>query len=189
MPETNGPKGRQRLLIDVARREGLTIRDLYLNIALTSGHRLVLGTPEEVADQLEDWFLHEGCDGYNVAPPYLPRRLRRFRHPGRAGAAKARPGAPGIRRHDPARPSRPAASGRAAHQIITKESNSMSNSDNAPLALEVSVGVPSEAEARKIGRTLVEERLAGAGQYHSRCHRLFLVGWCRYRRRPKRPCC
>jgi alkanesulfonate monooxygenase len=72
MPETNGPKGRQRLLVEVARREGLTIRDLYLNIALTSGHRLVLGTPEEVADQLEDWFVHEGCDGYNVAPPYLP---------------------------------------------------------------------------------------------------------------------
>jgi alkanesulfonate monooxygenase len=72
MPETNGPKGRQRLLIDVARREGLTLRDLYLDIALTSGHRLVLGTPEEVADQLEDWFLNEGCDGYNVAPPYLP---------------------------------------------------------------------------------------------------------------------
>ena len=72
MPETNGPKGRQRLLVDVARREGLTLRDLYLNIALTSGHRLVLGTPEEVADQLEDWFVNEGCDDYNVAPPYLP---------------------------------------------------------------------------------------------------------------------
>jgi len=41
-------------------------------IALTSGHRLVLGTPEEVADQLEDWFVNEGCDDYNVAPPYLP---------------------------------------------------------------------------------------------------------------------
>jgi periplasmic divalent cation tolerance protein len=38
----------------------------------------------------------------------------------------------------------------------------MSHSEAEPLALEVSVGVPSEAEARKIGRTLVEERLAGA---------------------------
>lgn len=72
LPPTNGPKGRQRLLVDVARREGLTIRDLYLNIALTSGHRLVLGTPVDIADQLEDWFRNEGCDGYNVAPPYLP---------------------------------------------------------------------------------------------------------------------
>lgn len=72
MPVTNGPKGRQRLLVDVARREGLTIRDLYLNIAMTSGHRLVSGTPEDVADQLEDWFVNEGCDGYNIAPPYLP---------------------------------------------------------------------------------------------------------------------
>jgi alkanesulfonate monooxygenase len=72
LPPTNGPKGRQRLLVEVARREGLTIRDLYLNIALTSGHRLVSGTPADIADQLEDWFKNEGCDGYNVAPPYLP---------------------------------------------------------------------------------------------------------------------
>ncbi len=69
---TNGPKGRQRLLVEVARREKLSLRDLYLGIALTSGHRLVLGTPSEVADQLEDWFVNQGCDGYNIAPPHLP---------------------------------------------------------------------------------------------------------------------
>lgn len=38
----------------------------------------------------------------------------------------------------------------------------MSNRENSPLALEVSVGVPSHEEALKIGRILVEERLAGA---------------------------
>jgi periplasmic divalent cation tolerance protein len=37
-----------------------------------------------------------------------------------------------------------------------------SNAITEPLALEVSVGVPSEEEARTIGRTLVGERLAGA---------------------------
>ena len=31
-----------------------------------------------------------------------------------------------------------------------------------PLALEVSIGVPSREEAEKIGRTLVEERIVGA---------------------------
>lgn len=72
LPPTNGPKGRQRLLVEVARREKLTLRDLYLNIAMTSGHRLVSGTPVDIADQLEDWLVNEGCDGFNVAPPYLP---------------------------------------------------------------------------------------------------------------------
>jgi len=38
----------------------------------------------------------------------------------------------------------------------------MRKSENSPLALEVSIGVPSEEEALKIGRILVEERLAGA---------------------------
>ncbi|HVJ40197.1 MAG TPA: LLM class flavin-dependent oxidoreductase [Dongiaceae bacterium] len=78
LPPTNGPKGRQRLLVEVARRENLTLRQLYLGIALTSGHRLVSGTPGDIADQLEDWFVNEGCDGYNVAPPYLPGGFNDF---------------------------------------------------------------------------------------------------------------
>lgn len=78
LPPTNGPKGRQRLLVEVARRENLTLRELYLGIALTSGHRLVSGTPVDIADQLEDWFVNEGCDGYNVAPPYLPGGFNDF---------------------------------------------------------------------------------------------------------------
>ncbi len=71
-PETNGPKGRQRLLTDMARREGISLRELYLRIAMTSGHRLLVGTPKDIADGLEEWFLQKGCDGFNIAPPWLP---------------------------------------------------------------------------------------------------------------------
>lgn len=38
----------------------------------------------------------------------------------------------------------------------------MSDTQKQPLALEVSIGVPSQEEAEKIGRILVEERIAGA---------------------------
>ena len=75
---TEGPKGRQRLLVDVARREGLTIRALAQLIALTSGHRLVVGSATDVADQLEEWFVAEGCDGYNIAPAHLPGGFHDF---------------------------------------------------------------------------------------------------------------
>ncbi|MGL4290582.1 MAG: LLM class flavin-dependent oxidoreductase [Phreatobacter sp.] len=78
LPETNGPKSRQKLLIDLARRENLTIRQLYLQIAGARGHWQVVGTPVQIADQLEQRFLDGGADGFNVMAPYLPGGLEDF---------------------------------------------------------------------------------------------------------------
>ena len=78
LPETNLAKSRQLLLIELAQRENLTIRQLYLWIAGARGHRQILGTPEQIADQLEDWFVNGGADGFNIMPPYLPGGLDEF---------------------------------------------------------------------------------------------------------------
>jgi alkanesulfonate monooxygenase SsuD/methylene tetrahydromethanopterin reductase-like flavin-dependent oxidoreductase (luciferase family) len=78
LPDTNAGKGRFKQLTELARRENLTIRELYLRFAVVRGHRLVLGTAEQIADQLEDWFVHDGADGYNVVPPYMPSGLEDF---------------------------------------------------------------------------------------------------------------
>ncbi|OUL21468.1 nitrilotriacetate monooxygenase [Nostoc sp. T09] len=78
LPETNGGRSRQKLLTDLAHRENLTIRQLYLWIAGARGHRQILGTPEQIADQLEDWFVNGGADGYNIMPPWLPGGLDEF---------------------------------------------------------------------------------------------------------------
>lgn len=78
LPPTEGSTSRQQLIYEQARREGLTVRQLYLAVAGARGHRFVLGTAEEVADQLEDWFLKGGADGYNIMPPSLPDGLTDF---------------------------------------------------------------------------------------------------------------
>lgn len=78
LPETNLQQSRLKLLQNLAQRENLTIRELYLSIAGARGHRMILGTPEQVADQLEDWFINEAADGFNVMPPYLPGGLNDF---------------------------------------------------------------------------------------------------------------
>ncbi|APW36162.1 nitrilotriacetate monooxygenase [Rhodoferax koreense] len=78
LPETNGPKSRQRLLLDLARRDGLTIRQLYLRIAGARGHQQVVGTPETIADQLQQWFDEGGADGFNIMSPWLPGGLDDF---------------------------------------------------------------------------------------------------------------
>ncbi len=78
LPETNGGKSRQQLLIDLARRDNLTIRQLYLRIAGARGHQQVVGTPQSVADQLQQWFEQDGADGFNIMSPWLPGGLDDF---------------------------------------------------------------------------------------------------------------
>jgi N-acetyl-S-(2-succino)cysteine monooxygenase len=78
LPETEGSKSRQQLVYDQARREGLTVRQLYKAVAGGRGHRVVLGTPDDIADQMQDWFVNEAADGFNIMPPYLPGCLTEF---------------------------------------------------------------------------------------------------------------
>ncbi|WPP46736.1 LLM class flavin-dependent oxidoreductase [Pseudomonas sp. AN-1] len=78
LPETNGGKSRQALLLDLAARENLSIRELYLRIAGARGHWTVVGTAEQVADQIQLWFENGAADGFNVMPPWLPGGLEDF---------------------------------------------------------------------------------------------------------------
>lgn len=78
IPETNGNQSRRQLIIDLAKREHLTIRQLYKRIASARGHRLIFGTAEQIADQLEEWVTHKGADGFNLMFPYLPGSFVEF---------------------------------------------------------------------------------------------------------------
>jgi alkanesulfonate monooxygenase len=78
LPPTQLAQSRQQLLIELARKENLTIRQLYLSIAGARGHRQILGTPTQIADQLEEWFVNDAADGFNIMPPYLPGGLDEF---------------------------------------------------------------------------------------------------------------
>jgi len=78
LPETNARKSRQSLTLNLARRENLTIRELYLRIAGARGHWQRVGTAAQIADALEGRFVHYGADGYNVMPALLPNSLDDF---------------------------------------------------------------------------------------------------------------
>jgi FMN-dependent oxidoreductase (nitrilotriacetate monooxygenase family) len=64
--------------IQAMAQSGLTIRELYLRLASGRGHLQIIGTARDIADQMEEWFLKEGCDGFNVMPPCLPGDLAAF---------------------------------------------------------------------------------------------------------------
>jgi FMN-dependent oxidoreductase (nitrilotriacetate monooxygenase family) len=74
VPESNASKsGRERVLA-LARREGLTVRQLAGRFGGYAGLSMV-GTPESIADEMEEWLMSGGSDGFNVMFPYLPAGL------------------------------------------------------------------------------------------------------------------
>ena len=59
----------------LARRENLTIRQLYQRIAGGRGHFQTFGTPQQVADMMEEWVTTGACDGFNYMAPIFPSQL------------------------------------------------------------------------------------------------------------------
>jgi FMN-dependent oxidoreductase (nitrilotriacetate monooxygenase family) len=73
-----GAKSRYTLVVNLARRERLTVRQLIGRLGGGRGHRTFAGTPEQVADAIQHWFDHGAADGFNIMPPVLPRGLVDF---------------------------------------------------------------------------------------------------------------
>jgi N-acetyl-S-(2-succino)cysteine monooxygenase len=61
-----------KTLLEMARREKMTLRDLYNITAAARGHWVIYGTPRRIADTLEEWFTAERADGFVVMPAYFP---------------------------------------------------------------------------------------------------------------------
>jgi alkanesulfonate monooxygenase SsuD/methylene tetrahydromethanopterin reductase-like flavin-dependent oxidoreductase (luciferase family) len=78
-PETvEAARSRTEVIISLVRREKLTLRQLLASLAGARGHFTYAGTPEQVADLMEDWFTHGAADGFNIMPPILPAQLDVF---------------------------------------------------------------------------------------------------------------
>jgi alkanesulfonate monooxygenase SsuD/methylene tetrahydromethanopterin reductase-like flavin-dependent oxidoreductase (luciferase family) len=76
--EIEGAKSRYTLIVDLARRENLTVRQLIARLGGGRGHRTFTGTPVQVADAIEEWFEGGAADGFNIMPAVLPSGLEAF---------------------------------------------------------------------------------------------------------------
>jgi N-acetyl-S-(2-succino)cysteine monooxygenase len=65
-----------RALLEMARRENMTLRDLYNITAAARGHWVIYGTPERIADTLEEWFCGGLADGFIVMPAFSQAHSR-----------------------------------------------------------------------------------------------------------------
>lgn len=73
-----GAKSRYTLVVELARRERLTVRQLIGRLGGGRGHLTFAGTPAQVADAIETWFTQGAADGFNIMPPVLPSGLETF---------------------------------------------------------------------------------------------------------------
>jgi alkanesulfonate monooxygenase len=77
IPESNASKSGRERAIALARRENLTVRQLAQRLGGYSGLAMV-GTPSTIADEMEEWLMTEGSDGFTMMFPYLPGGLDDF---------------------------------------------------------------------------------------------------------------
>jgi FMN-dependent oxidoreductase (nitrilotriacetate monooxygenase family) len=78
IPETNGNKSRRELLMNLAKRENMTIRDIAKYVAGSRGHRTIIGNPIQIADDMQKWFENGAADGFNLMLPSYPESLIDF---------------------------------------------------------------------------------------------------------------
>ena len=71
-------RSRTEVILNYVRRDRPTLRELLATLAGARGHFTFAGTPEQVADLIEDWFTDGAADGFNIMPPLLPSMLDVF---------------------------------------------------------------------------------------------------------------
>jgi alkanesulfonate monooxygenase len=77
IPETNASKSGRERVIELAKRESLNVRQLAQRLGGYGGLAFV-GTPATIADDMEQWLVERGSDGFNIMFPYLPQGLDDF---------------------------------------------------------------------------------------------------------------
>jgi FMN-dependent oxidoreductase (nitrilotriacetate monooxygenase family) len=71
-------RSRTEVILNLVKRDKPTLRQLLGYLAGARGHFVTAGTPEQIADLIEDWFTDSAADGFNIMPPLLPAQLDAF---------------------------------------------------------------------------------------------------------------
>jgi FMN-dependent oxidoreductase (nitrilotriacetate monooxygenase family) len=78
LPKNDVAASRADVVVAMAKKENLTIRQLYERFAGARGHLEIVGTPVQIADRMQEWVEAEAADGFNVILPYFPGGLNDF---------------------------------------------------------------------------------------------------------------
>lgn len=76
--QVQASRSRAQSITALVARERPTLRGLLRSLAGARGHFTATGTPEQIADIIEDWFTSGAADGFNLMPPILPAQFEIF---------------------------------------------------------------------------------------------------------------
>ncbi|HUH75864.1 MAG TPA: LLM class flavin-dependent oxidoreductase, partial [Devosia sp.] len=71
-------QSRVAVLVGIAHRDQLTLRQLLMRLASGRGHLLAVGTGADIAQTMQEWFDNGAADGFNVMAPVMPADLQSF---------------------------------------------------------------------------------------------------------------
>ncbi len=69
---------RRDVVLNLGYGRDLTVREIIRELGSGRGHHTLVGTPEEIADHLEESFTQGAADGFNIMAPVLPSGLESF---------------------------------------------------------------------------------------------------------------
>lgn len=78
LPPSNGNQSRRAMIERLAAKDGMTIRGLYENLIVSRGHRCIVGSYQDVCDEMIEWVATGAADGFNIMPPQMPDYLDDF---------------------------------------------------------------------------------------------------------------
>jgi FMN-dependent oxidoreductase (nitrilotriacetate monooxygenase family) len=73
--ESLGIASFRNTIVELAKRDKLTVRQTYERILPSMGHVTFKGSVKQVCDGIEDWYTSQACDGFNLTTPVMPRSL------------------------------------------------------------------------------------------------------------------
>jgi N-acetyl-S-(2-succino)cysteine monooxygenase len=78
LPHSNASQSIFEQVTEMARHERLTMRQVAIRVAGARAKAVMYGSPQTITDTMQEWFEKDGCDGFNLMPPFLPGGLDDF---------------------------------------------------------------------------------------------------------------
>lgn len=76
--ETNASRGMLAATLDSIEGRAPTVREAALHWGMSYGMPQMVGTPEQVATKIEEYWRHSGCYGFNISPTVSPTSIIEF---------------------------------------------------------------------------------------------------------------
>jgi alkanesulfonate monooxygenase len=78
LPQSNASQSTFKYVTELAKEKNMTMLQIAQVVAGARAKLVIKGSPRQVADMMEQWYIEEAADGFNIMPPYLPGALDDF---------------------------------------------------------------------------------------------------------------